>query len=49
LAYELSPSFDIRAEYRGYITKTPSFGEGNFSTNRYEVISMPTIGVAYHF
>jgi len=49
LAYELSPSFDIRAEYRGFITKTPSFGEGNFSTNRYEVISMPTIGVAYHF
>ncbi|MGA1981157.1 MAG: outer membrane beta-barrel protein [Acidobacteriaceae bacterium] len=49
LAYELSPSFDIRAEYRGFVTKTPSFGEGNFSTNRYEVISMPTIGVAYHF
>jgi opacity protein-like surface antigen len=49
LAYELSPSFDIRAEYRGFVTKTPSFGEANFSTNRYEVISMPTIGVAYHF
>ena len=49
LAYELSPSFDIRAEYRGFITKTPSFGETDFSTNRYEVISMPTIGVAYHF
>jgi opacity protein-like surface antigen len=49
LAYELSPSFDIRAEYRGFVTKTPSFGEGNFSTNRYEVISMPTLGVAYHF
>jgi outer membrane immunogenic protein len=49
LAYELSPSFDIRAEYRGFITKTPSFGETNFETNRYEVISMPTIGVAYHF
>jgi outer membrane immunogenic protein len=49
LAYELSPSFDIRAEYRGFVTKTPSFGQANFSTNRYEVISMPTIGVAYHF
>ena len=49
LAYELSPSFDIRAEYRGFVTKTPSFGQGNFSTNRYEVISMPKIGVAYHF
>jgi opacity protein-like surface antigen len=53
LAYELSPSFDIRVEYRGLLTKTPSFGytQGNlnFSTNRYEIISMPTIGVAYHF
>jgi opacity protein-like surface antigen len=49
LAYELSPSFDIRAEYRGFLTKAPSFGEANFSTNRYEIISMPTIGVAYHF
>jgi outer membrane immunogenic protein len=49
VAYELSPSFDIRVEYRGFVTKTPSFGETNFSTNRYEVISMPAIGVAYHF
>jgi outer membrane immunogenic protein len=49
LAYELSPSFDIRAEYRGFVVKAPNFGEANFSTNRYEVISMPTIGVAYHF
>jgi opacity protein-like surface antigen len=49
LAYELSPSFDIRAEYRGFVTKAPNFGEGDFQTNRYEVISMPTIGVAYHF
>jgi outer membrane immunogenic protein len=49
LAYELSPSFDVRVEYRGFLTKAPNFGETNFSTNRYEVISMPTIGVAYHF
>ncbi len=49
LAYELSPSFDIRVEYRGFLVKTPNFGEPNFSTNRYEVISMPTLGVAYHF
>ena len=49
LAYELSPSFDIRVEYRGFVTKTPSFGQPNFNANRYEVISMPTLGVAYHF
>jgi outer membrane immunogenic protein len=51
LAYEISPSFDIRAEYRGFLLKTPDFGEsGNgLRTNRYEVLSMPAIGIAYHF
>ena len=49
LAYEISPSFDIRVEYRGFVTKTPSFGIDNFNANRYEVLSMPVVGVAYHF
>jgi outer membrane immunogenic protein len=49
LAYELSPSFDLRLEYRGLLTKTPSFGQQDLNTNRYEIISMPTFGVAYHF
>ncbi len=53
LAYELSPSFDVRIEYRGFLTKTPNFGETlpsfNISTDRYEFLSMPTLGVAYHF
>jgi opacity protein-like surface antigen len=49
LAYELSPSFDIRVEYRGFVTKTPSFGVTTFQTNRYELINMPVLGVAYHF
>ena len=49
VAYEISPSFDIRAEYRGFITKTPSFGISYFQTNRYYVISTPAIGIAYHF
>ena len=48
LAYEISPSFDIRVEYRGLFVKAPSFVP-RFSTNRYEVISMPAIGIAYHF
>ena len=51
VAYELSPSFDIRVEYRGFLVKTPNFSlPGNvFNTNRYEVISTPSNGVAYHF
>jgi opacity protein-like surface antigen len=49
IAYEISPSFDIRAEYRGLVLKTPSFGQTNFSTGRYFNISDPVVGVAYHF
>ena len=29
IAYEISPSFDIRAEYRGFVTKVPNFGLGS--------------------
>lgn len=49
LAYELSPSWDIRVEYRGFAVKVPDFGLTNFKTNRWEVVSMPAVGMAYHF
>ena len=51
LAYELSPSFDLRIEYRGLFVKAPDYKEPNdiFKTNRYEVVSMPALGFAYHF
>ncbi len=54
IAYEISPSFDIRAEYRGFVTKVPTFGESststfNFTTNKWFNIYEPTLGVAYHF
>jgi outer membrane immunogenic protein len=49
VAYELSPSFDLRVEYRGFVVKTPTFGIPAFNTNRYELISTPAIGIAYHF
>jgi len=49
IAYEISPSFDIRAEYRGFVTKVPTFGISSFATNKYYNIYSPTVGVAYHF
>lgn len=51
LAYEISPSFDIRVEYRGFLVKTPDFKlPGDiFKTNKYEVVSSPALGIAYHF
>ena len=51
VAYEISPSFDVRLGYHALVVKAPSFKiEGsNFSTNRYEVISTPALGIAYHF
>lgn len=49
VAYEISPSFDIRLEYRGLISKVPSFGYTQLNTNKYYNISNPVLGVAYHF
>jgi opacity protein-like surface antigen len=49
VAYEISPSFDIRTEFRGMVTKVPTFGETIFTTNKWYNIYEPTIGVAYHF
>jgi opacity protein-like surface antigen len=54
IAYEVSPSFDIRVEYRGIVTKIPNFGVSDnqgfdFTTNRWFNISEPVVGVAYHF
>jgi outer membrane immunogenic protein len=50
-AYELSPSWDIRVEYRGIYVKAPNFGApSNFTnTGRYSNITNPVVGVAYHF
>jgi outer membrane immunogenic protein len=49
IAYELSPSWDIRAEYRGIVMKAPNFGIADLRTNRYYNINNPVIGLAYHF
>jgi outer membrane immunogenic protein len=48
-AYEVSPSFDIRVEYRGIVTKVPTFGQTQWNTNKWWNMSNPAIGVAYHF
>jgi hypothetical protein len=51
-AYEISPSFDIRGEFRSFITKVPSFGDPGgykFDTNKWYNVFTPTVGVAYHF
>ncbi len=49
IAYEISPSFDIRAEYRGIVTKVPTFGYSLLETKRWYNVYSPAIGVAYHF
>ena len=55
VAYELSPSFDIRLQYHAVVVKAPDFkiqtssSGSNFGTNRYEIISTPALGIAYHF
>ncbi len=50
IAYELSPSWDLRMEYRGTIVKDYYFGLNKiYNTDRYYVITQPAIGLAYHF
>jgi len=51
IAYEISPSFDIRAEFRNILVKTPTFDyPGNsLRTNVYYNIYDPVVGIAYHF
>ena len=49
IAYEISPSFDIRSEFRGMIMKVPEFAWAQFKTNKWYNIYTPAIGVAYHF
>lgn len=49
IAYELSPSWDLRVQYRAFVLKSFDFGLGQYSTNRYYVMQQPAIGVAYHF
>ncbi len=49
IAYELSPSWDLRVEYRGTIVKDNYYGIKIYSTDRYYVINQPAIGFAYHF
>jgi opacity protein-like surface antigen len=49
VAYELSPSFDLRLEYRGLVMETPDFGFSTVKVNRFYNLSNPVFGIAYHF
>lgn len=51
VAYELSPSFDLRVAYRGIVVRAPdmSASPSDTRTGRYMNIFNPVIGVAYHF
>jgi len=51
VAYQITPSFDIRAEYRGLLIKVPSFNAPNdaYRTGVYTNWSNPALGIAYHF
>ncbi len=49
IAYELSPSWDLRVQYRAEVFKSIDFGIPQFKTNRWYVMEQPAIGFAYHF
>lgn len=49
IAYELSPSWDLRVQYRAQIFNTNDFGIKRLDTGRRYIVSQPAIGFAYHF
>ena len=53
IAYELSPSWDLRVQYRGQVVDATNFGLKNppndFTIGRRYIMSQPAIGFAYHF
>lgn len=53
IAYELSPSWDLRVQYRGQVLDSTNFGLKNppndFTVGRRYIMSQPAIGFAYHF
>jgi len=49
IAYELSPSWDLRVEYRGEVFKSIDFGIAQYETNCWYVMQQPAVGFAYHF
>lgn len=49
VAYEISPSWDLRLEYRGLVMKTPDFGFSSVKVGRFYNVSNPVFGLAYHF
>ncbi len=49
IAYELSPSWDLRVQYRAEVLMSIDFGLAQFNTNRWYVMEQPAIGFAYHF
>ena len=49
IAYELSPSWDLRVQYRAILSKDNYYGLSIYNTNRYYIMNQPAIGFAYHF
>jgi outer membrane immunogenic protein len=49
IAYELSPSWDLRVQYRAIVLKSIDLAPPTFNTNRWYVMEQPAIGFAYHF
>ena len=47
--YALSRHFSLRAEYRGFVYKTPDFGVPSVNTNNWTHTAQPSAGIGYHF
>jgi outer membrane immunogenic protein len=47
--YAFSRHFSLRAEYRGYVYKAPSFGLASLNTDSWTNIAQPSAGIVFRF
>jgi outer membrane immunogenic protein len=47
--FALSRHFSLRAEYRGYVYKSPDFNQANLNTNGWAHTAEPSAGIAFRF
>lgn len=47
--YPLTPHFALRAQYRGYVYKAPSFNVASLKTDSWTHTAQPSAGIVYRF
>jgi opacity protein-like surface antigen len=47
--FDITPNFGVRAEYRGFVYKTPDFTIGNLNLDKFTHLAQPSAGIFVRF